>query len=100
MTSDAIGYMTDRFDVINDLMGGVKSRYTNDGQSYHEMRNAYLVLTGQLNTASTVIARYIGGVYVDRAFAGQPGATKPFTPVSRADQKRAMASLTRERVCT
>jgi hypothetical protein len=32
-------------------------------------------------------------VYVDRAFAGQPGATKPFRPVSRADQKRAMASL-------
>lgn len=93
MTSDAIGYATDRFEVIGDLMQGLQSRYTNVGESYHEMRNAYLVLTGQLNTASTVIARYIGGVYVDRAFAGQPGATKPFTPVSRADQKRAMASL-------
>ncbi len=93
MTSDAIGYMSERFEVINDLMQGLKGRYSNDGESYHEMRNAYLVLTGQLNTASTVIARYVGGVYVDRAFAGQPGATKPFTPVSRADQKRAMASL-------
>jgi hypothetical protein len=74
-------------------MQSLQSRYTNDGQSYHELRNAYLVLTGQISNASTVIARYIGGVYVDRAFAGQPGATKPFTPVSRADQKRAMASL-------
>ena len=95
MTNDAIGYMSDRFEVINDLMQGLQSRYTNNGESYHEMRNAYLVLTGQLNTASTVIARYVGGVYVDRAFAGQPGATKPFTPVSRADQKRAMVSLTK-----
>ena len=95
MTNDAIGYMTERFEVINDLMQGVKGRYTNDGESYHELRNAYLVLTGQLNTASTVISRYIGGVYIDRAFAGQPGATKPFTPVSRADQKRAMASLSK-----
>ncbi|MGK2961183.1 MAG: zinc-dependent metalloprotease, partial [Gemmatimonadaceae bacterium] len=95
MTNDAIGYMTERFEVINDLMQGVKERYTNDGESYHELRTAYLVLTGQLNTASTVISRYIGGVYVDRAFAGQPGATKPFTPVSRADQKRAMASLSK-----
>ncbi len=95
MTSDAIGYMSERFEVINDLMQGLKGRYSNNGESYHEMRNAYLVLTSQLNTASTVIARYIGGVYVDRAFAGQPGATKPFTPVSRADQKRAMASLTK-----
>jgi hypothetical protein len=95
MTNDAIGYMTDRFDVINDLMTSVKSRYTTPGESYHEMRNAYLVLTGQLNSAATVISRYVGGVYVDRAFAGQPGATKPFRPVSRADQKRAMASLTK-----
>ncbi|MEO8194074.1 MAG: zinc-dependent metalloprotease [Gemmatimonadales bacterium] len=93
MTSDAIGYMSDRFAVIGDLMQTLQSRYTAPGQSYHEMRNAYLVLTGQLNTSATVISRYIGGVYVDRAFSGQPGATKPFTPVSRADQKRAMASL-------
>lgn len=95
MTSDAIGYMSDRFDVISDLMGTLQKRYTTPGQSYHEMRNAYLVLTGQLNASATVISRYIGGVYVDRAFAGQPGATKPFTPVNRADQKRAMASLTK-----
>jgi len=95
MTNDAIGYMSDRFDVINDLMGTLQKRYTTPGQSYHEMRNAYLVLTGQMNSSATVISRYIGGVYVDRAFAGQPGATRPFTPVSRADQKRAMASLTK-----
>jgi hypothetical protein len=93
MTSDAIGYMSDRFGVVTDLMTSVQRRYTKSGQSYHEMRNAYLVLTGQLNTAATVISRYVGGVYVDRAVAGQPGATRPFTPVSRADQKRAMASL-------
>ena len=93
MTSDAIGYMSDRFDVISELMTTLKSRYVTPGQSYHEMRNAYLVLTGQLNSSATVISRYVGGVYVDRAFSGQPGATKPFRPVSRADQKRAMASL-------
>lgn len=93
MTSDAIGYMSDRFEVVNDLLATLKNRYTTPDQSYHELRNAYLVLTGQMNSAATVISRYIGGVYVDRAFAGQPGATRPFTPVSRADQKRAMASL-------
>ena len=93
MTNDAIGYMSDRFDVINDLMSTLQTRYSAPGQSYHELRNAYLVLTGQLNSSATVISRYVGGVYVDRAFSGQPGATKPFRPVSRADQKRAMASL-------
>lgn len=95
MTSDAIGYMSDRFELVGDLMTTLPSRYNSTGQSYHDMRNAYLVLTGQLNTASTVISRYVGGVYVDRAFSGQPGAKKPFTPVSRADQKRAMAALSK-----
>src|SRR5690606_1929319 len=33
---------------------------------------------------------FIGGVYVDRAMIGQEGATKPYTPVSLKDQKRAM----------
>jgi hypothetical protein len=93
MTNDAIGYMSERFEVIGDLMNTLQSRYTTPGESYHEMRNAYLVLTGQLGVSAGVISRYVGGVYVDRAFAGQPGATKPFRPVSRADQKRAMASL-------
>jgi hypothetical protein len=95
MTNDAIGYMSDRFDVMNDLMRTLKSRYTTPDQSYHELRNAYLVLTGQMGSAATVISRYVGGVYVDRAFAGQPGATKPFVPVSRTDQKRAMNSLSK-----
>ena len=40
-----------------------------------------------------MISRYIGGVYVDRAMIGQNGATQPYTPVSLADQKRAMAAL-------
>src|SRR5687767_13174223 len=93
MTNDAIGYAADRFEVIGDLMQTLQSRYANTGDSYHELRNAYLVLTGQLGISSSVMSRYVGGVYVDRAFGGQPGATKPFTPVSRADQKRAMAAL-------
>src|SRR5687768_10578860 len=46
MTSDAIGYMSDRFEVIGDLMTTLPTRYNAPGQSYHELRNAYLVLTG------------------------------------------------------
>src|SRR4029078_4480260 len=34
-------------------------------------------------------------VYVDRSFVGQETTTKPFTPVSAAYQKKAMALLTK-----
>ena len=95
MTNDAIGYAVDRFAIIDDLMRALRSRYATSGSSYHELRNAYLVLSAQENASAAVISRYVGGVYVDRAFIGQPGAGKPLTPVSRADQKRAMDALRR-----
>ena len=44
-------------------------------------------------TAGTVISRFIGGVYVDRSLVGQEGGTKPYTPVSYEDQKRAFNAL-------
>jgi hypothetical protein len=93
LSSDAIGYSAARIDLANDLMRRLPARYSTDGKSYHELRSAYLVLSGQQAGAADVVTRYIGGVYVDRAMAGQPGATRPFTPVGRADQKRAMQVL-------
>jgi hypothetical protein len=93
LSSDAIGYSAARMDLANDLMRRLPARYATDGKSYHELRSAYLVLSGQHAGAADVVTRYIGGVYVDRAMVGQTGATKPFTPVSRADQKRAMQVL-------
>jgi hypothetical protein len=94
MTSDAIAYAIDRFATIDDLMGRLLAKYSRPGQSYHELRTAYLILSGQQAAAANVVSRYIGGVHVNRAMVGQPGATRPFTPVPRDEQKRAMRTLT------
>ena len=93
LTSDAISYSIDRMKLSNNLMKKLKSKYIKDGQSYQEMRNAYLVAAGEYNTAAGVISRYIGGVYIDRSFPEQKSAVKPITAVSYADQKRAMKAL-------
>jgi hypothetical protein len=95
MTNDPITYMTERFETVEDLIGKLISRYSTPGQSYHELRAAYLILTGQQAVAARVISRSIGGVHVNRAMIGQPGAGRPFTPVPRAEQKRAMQTLER-----
>ncbi|MBA3343361.1 MAG: zinc-dependent metalloprotease [Gemmatimonadaceae bacterium] len=57
MTNDAIGYASERFEIIDDLMKTLPARYSAPGQSYHEMRNAYLVLSGQQNISANVISR-------------------------------------------
>lgn len=92
-SNDQITYSVDRMELVNDLMKDLKSKYANDGESYQELRQAYYILMGQYSSAASVVSRFIGGVYVDRAMAGQEGATKPYTPVSLKEQKRAMQTL-------
>jgi len=93
MSNDAITYSIDRIKLINKILPKIKEKYTIDGQSFHELRNAYLVLTGQYGIALRVISRYIGGIYLDRSFAGQKELPTPFTPVGYEEQKRAMKTL-------
>jgi len=75
MSSDAIAYSEGRIRLANDVMGKIKDRVLVPGRSYHELRNAYLILTGEMANAAAVISRYIGGVFVDRALVGQPNSS-------------------------
>jgi hypothetical protein len=95
LSNDQIGYSIDRIELVNDMMKGVKSKFTKSGESYQELRRAYYVLSRQRTIATGVISRFIGGVYVDRAMAGQQGETQPYTPVSLEDQKKAMNALSK-----
>ena len=93
MSSDPVAYAGDRIELVNKTMPTLKEKFTTDGQSYHELRNAFLVLTGEYGISLTVMSRQIGGVYVDRAFVGQEGGGKPLTPVPYETQKKAMKYL-------
>ena len=93
MSSDPIAYGIERIELSRELMDGLLEKFSRDGQSYQELRNAFMVLMGQQRTQTGVISRYIGGVYRDRAFVGQEGATKPFIPVEYDKQKEAMSYL-------
>jgi hypothetical protein len=95
MSSDMVAYAEDRFGLVNSLMGKLKEKYSKPGKSYAELRARYGNLVGQRNGMAQSVSRYIGGVYVDRSFVGQETTAKPFTPVSEAYQKKAMALLTK-----
>ena len=91
LSSDAITYGIERIEKVQSLMKGLKNRYTS-GVSWQEMRNAYGSLSGAYSQMTGIISRYVGGVYVERVAPGA-GSTQPYTPVSYADQKRAMNAL-------
>ncbi|NVJ98457.1 MAG: zinc-dependent metalloprotease [Alphaproteobacteria bacterium] len=93
MTDDAVQFAEDRLKLDRDAMGKLRAKFTKEGQSYQELRQAYLILTGDMAWQGRVASRYVGGVYVDRAVAGQDGATAPYRPVEKAKQEQAMQLL-------
>lgn len=93
MTDDAVSFAEDRLKLSRSAMGKLREKFTSDGNSYQELRNAYLILTADMAWQGRVASRYIGGVYVDTARAGQPGAAAPYTPVEKAKQQQAMRML-------
>lgn len=94
MSSDPVAYGVDRIGLVSELLDGVIEKFgTREGQSYQELRNAYMIMMGQYGTQANIMTRQIGGVYRDRAFIGQDGASKPFIPVPVERQKDAMDNL-------
>ncbi len=93
MTDDAVQFANDRLKLDRDAMSKLRGKFTTEGQSYQELRNAYLILTADMAWQGRVASRYVGGVYVDRAVAGQDGATAPYRPVEKEKQEQAMQLL-------
>ncbi|MEQ8926987.1 MAG: zinc-dependent metalloprotease [Fulvivirga sp.] len=95
LSNDQITYSIDRIELVDNLMKDLREKYNDPGESYQELRQAYYILSRQRAQAGEVMSRFIGGIYVDRAMQGQPGATKPYTPVSESEQKRAMNGISK-----
>lgn len=92
-SDDALRYSKDRLELDRDAMAKLQDRFTETGEGYQGLRNAFLTLTSDMAWQGRVISRYVGGVYVDRSVAGQKGAKAPYRPVEVEKQEMAMALL-------
>jgi hypothetical protein len=95
MSSDPVAYGSDRCQMVSQAMTKLLHEYSEDGKSWQEMLNAYITLTTEAGNALTAISRYVGGVYVERPFAGQvkENAPPPLRPVEASRQRAAMQAL-------
>jgi hypothetical protein len=94
MSSDPIGYAIERINLVEALFEQASARLVRDGESYHELRDGYIVMLGQLGRSIGVLSHQIGGVQINRSVVGQPDADTPFVAVPIELQQRAMAGLT------
>lgn len=93
MSTDPIQYSVDRMELILNSMDNLKGRLLDTGEFYQEILNGYLTLTSQYQAQTSIIAKHIGGVYVDRTAYGDDSGAPPFLPVPYDQQKRAMKVL-------
>ena len=96
LSRDALAYIDEQFRVDDAVTAGLMRRYPGDHRSFEDIRGSLItVLQDQLNGALTA-SRYLGGIYTSRAHRDEPGAPLPFTPVPRAQSRRAFDLVARE----
>ena len=96
MTSNSIDYSIERIKLANVVLNELLAKHKKEkNRSYDELNLSYLITTGQLFQSINTVSRFIGGVYLDRAFVGQEGGSQPFRPVDLATQQKAMRTLSK-----
>lgn len=93
LSNDPIAFATERFQIVAQAMGKLKSKFVKDNQSYENLTNKYFALLGQRFGMTRSVANYIGGIYVDRSLPGQKSPNLPYTPVPESKQREAIALL-------
>ncbi|MEM1140090.1 MAG: zinc-dependent metalloprotease, partial [Pseudomonadota bacterium] len=93
MSSDSLAYAVDRIETVKALEPELLEKYVVDGQSYEELRDAFMLSTRERANALRAVSRHIGGIEINRAQPQQEGASTPYQPVERERQRQAMATL-------
>ncbi len=93
LSNEAVKYSIQRIELVNETFKSLKDKAIKEGESYHQLTVMANILMGEWRNQATVMTRYVGGIEVDRSFAGQDGATQPFTPVALEEQKAAVDAL-------
>ncbi|MEO1657385.1 MAG: zinc-dependent metalloprotease [Pseudomonadota bacterium] len=91
-SSDPVAYATDRVELVRSVIPTMLDTYEGE-DSYEALRDRYYTALLQQTRMGLVMARQIGGVYVERIKPGQETDKAPYTPVPRAKQREAMAAL-------
>jgi len=95
LSNDPLAYAENILTIDRRLFNTLPTRLPKMGSSYAETRQAFAAALRSWWAASRYATHYIGGEYFTRNPRGDPNATLPFTPVPRAQERRAYALLDR-----
>ena len=96
LSSDPLAYAQKSLGVTRELIRKLPQNDPKTGESYARFtRRLRALIRAQARDAS-IAARFVGGFRIRRVVAGAPRNSEPFTPISAAQQRRALEILSRE----
>lgn len=93
MGDDPLAYAKHQINLTRKIWRGKISNFEKPGTRYQKILRVFQIGWRSFRTAAQIAPKYIGGIYHTRGRVGDPGITKPFTPVSAAKQREAMQFL-------
>ncbi len=90
--SDPLLYLSKRLLISHELWQRLQDRRLKPGESYDVLRRSFDAGFRQISRAAALSAKYVGGVYYVRDYAGT--SHLPLTPVSPEQQRAALNLIT------
>lgn len=91
--NDTLGWAKTQMNIARTVMSKLDSQFPRAGHPFEDERGAFQFAFGQYRRYAFMTEHFIGGEYLSRAHAGDPGAPKPLAPVSRNDEVAAWKTL-------
>jgi len=93
LTDHPLAWERVQLTMFHNIMNQVDKRFPKPGEPYDEARRAFTDPLLYYTRVVVMPAHIIGGEYISRANAGDPGSVAPLTPVSRGDELVAWKTL-------
>jgi hypothetical protein len=93
ITNDMLGYAKTQLGLAKSIIGKLDGRFPRTGHPFEDERDAASFVWFEYRRYASMLEHYIGGEYLSRGHAGDPGAAKPLVPVSRAEARTAWTLL-------
>ena len=93
LTNDPLSWCAVQMKMYSGLMHSLNGRAPAAGSAYEDETAAFTGLLSRYLSCAALPAHFIGGQYLSRAHAGDPGAQPPVVPVPRAQERRAFTML-------
>ncbi len=89
-SSDPLDYATEQMKLVKLYRDRILEKFVKDGDSWGKARRGYELTLALQTTASSMMANWVGGAFVNRDKKGDPGDRPPVEVVPAAQQRAAL----------